>query len=111
MNIQCTICGEENNADEIISQGSKLLCNDCWVREVSINKYKEDVVNHPKHYTNHPSGVECKDISKHFDSPRGQAIQYIWRCEDKGHPITDLKKAIFWLEEKIKMYEDAGHTK
>ena len=75
------------------------------------NQGKEDMVNHPRHYTSHPSGVECKDISKHFDSPRGQAIQYIWRCEDKGHPVTDLKKAIFWLEEKIKMYEDAGHTK
>ncbi len=67
---------------------------------------KDDEVNHPSHYTQLP--IECKDVIKYFDAPRGQAIKYIWRCEDKGKPITDLRKAIFWLEEKIKMYESEG---
>lgn len=25
---------------------------------------REDVVNHPSHYTQHPSGVECIDIAE-----------------------------------------------
>ena len=106
--MNCQFCYEDISKSRRFSVDGNIVCERCFAEATAL---KEDVVNHPKHYTSHPSGVECKDISKHFDSPRGQAIQYIWRCEDKGHPITDLKKAIFWLNEKIKMYEDAGHTK
>ena len=65
---------------------------------------KDDEVNHPKHYNQLP--IECKDVIKHFDACRGQAIKYIWRCEDKNNRIQDLEKAIFWIKEKIKMYQD-----
>lgn len=68
-----------------------------------------DEVKKALHYNVHPSGVECADISQYFDNCRGQALQYIWRCEDKGTPIKDLKKAIYWLERKIKLYEKEGH--
>ena len=70
------------------------------------NPVKEnDMVNHPNHYNNHPSGVECIDIIKHMGFCRGSAIKYIWRCFDKGKPIEDLKKAIFYLNTKIEMLE------
>lgn len=67
-----------------------------------------DEVLKAEHYNSNPSGVECADISQHFDNCRGQAIQYIWRAENKGTPIKDLKKAIYWLERKIKLYEEEG---
>lgn len=53
----------------------------------------DDPIHHPSHYTWIP-GIECKDVSKHFSSMVGQAIQYQWRHLYKGHPIEDLKKAV-----------------
>lgn len=35
----------------------------------------EDNVNHPKHYTSHPSGVECIEIVQHHDFCIGNAIK------------------------------------
>ena len=53
-----------------------------------------DPVNHPKHYTNHPSGIECIDIAEHMNFCRGNAIKYIWRAGEKGDAVEDLKKAL-----------------
>lgn len=39
-----------------------------------------DTVNHPKHYNDHPSGVECIDIVEHYNFNLGNAIKYIWRA-------------------------------
>ena len=80
-------------------------CEGCFEEETGLGC---DEVNNPKHYTQLP--IECKDVIKHFDACRGQAIKYIWRCEDKNNRIQDLEKAIFWLKEKIKMYEEEDAT-
>jgi len=64
-----------------------------------------DMVNHPPHYTQHPSGVECIDITKFHSFCIGNAIKYIWRHGDKGTPVDDLKKAIFYLQRQIELYE------
>ena len=62
---------------------------------------KQDMVNHPPHYTQHPSGVECKDICKHFNWLRGNVIKYVWRAGLKENEIEDLEKAAFYLQEEI----------
>ncbi len=31
-------------------------------------KIKDDNVDHPKHYTDHPSGIECIQITEHMGS-------------------------------------------
>jgi hypothetical protein len=63
-----------------------------------------DNVNHPKHYNSHPSGVECIDITKHYDFCLGNAIKYIWRAGIKTEsPIEDLKKAIWYIEKEIEL--------
>ena len=95
----CAYCNTEITT-AIFAIDENKACESCFADYTS---FENDAVNHPKHYTQLP--VECKDVIKHFDSCRGQAIKYIWRCEDKGKPVEDLKKAIFWLNEKIKMYE------
>lgn len=61
-----------------------------------------DVVNHPKHYTSHPSGIEVIEITRHMNFCLGNAIKYILRCDLKGKPIEDLEKAIFYLNDEIK---------
>lgn len=66
---------------------------------------KHDPVNHPKHYTSHPSGVECINITRHFGFNLGNVIKYLWRAEDKGAPLEDLKKAAWYLNDEIKRRE------
>lgn len=64
-----------------------------------------DMVNHPKHYTDHPTGVECIDIVEHMTFNRGAAIKYIWRAGKKHDAIEDLKKAKWFVEREIKRLE------
>ena len=58
----------------------------------------EDNVNHPKHYTQHPSGIECIQITEHMSFCLGSSLKYIWRCGLKGDEIEDLDKAIWYLQ-------------
>jgi hypothetical protein len=63
---------------------------------------QEDVVNHPKHYTDHPSGVECIQITEHMNFCLGNAIKYIWRAGLKSDsPIEDLKKARWYVDREL----------
>ena len=60
-----------------------------------------DPVNHPKHYTEHPSGVECIEVTEHFNFNKGNAIKYIWRSADKGKEVEDLRKARWYIDREI----------
>lgn len=59
-------------------------------------------VNHPKHYNEHPSGVECIDVIEHMPFNIGNAVKYLWRAGLKGDAIEDLKKACWYVEREIK---------
>ena len=61
----------------------------------------DDPINHPAHYTKHPSGVECIEITEHMGFCLGNAIKYIWRADLKGDDISDLEKAIWYLDREI----------
>lgn len=60
-----------------------------------------DTVNHPAHYTSHPSGIECIQITEHMSFNLGNAIKYLWRADEKGAPIEDLKKAVWYIQREI----------
>jgi len=66
-----------------------------------------DMVNHPPHYTSHPSGVEAIDICEHYGFSIGNAIKYLWRAGLKGDAIEDLKKARWYLDREIQRREKA----
>ena len=83
------------------------------------NKKEYDPVNHPPHYNwlKDKCGVEVIDIARHLDFDLGNAIKYILRAGKK--PITseeninnnkaaiqDLNKAIWYINDKIKMLEN-----
>lgn len=65
----------------------------------------DDPVNHPKHYTRHPSGVECIQITEHMNFCRGNAMKYLWRAGEKGSEIEDLMKARWYIEREINRLE------
>lgn len=76
-----------------------------------------DAVNHPKHYCwlIDKCGIEVIDIVRHLDFDLGNAIKYILRAgkkplsDNKSNEdynkaaIQDLKKAIWYIEDKISM--------
>lgn len=69
----------------------------------------EENVNHPQHYNQHPSGVECIDIARYYPFAIGNAIKYLWRAglkkdaalEDVEKEIEDLNKAIWYITDRI----------
>lgn len=72
----------------------------------------EDNVNHPPHYTwlKDKCGIEVIDITRHMDFCLGNSIKYILRAgrkqdaslTDNQKEIEDLKKAIFYINDRIK---------
>lgn len=70
---------------------------------------EHDEVNHPEHYTSHPSGVECIDIAEHLNFCLGNVMKYIWRAGLKGYEVKDLRKARWYLDREIARLEaEAG---
>lgn len=79
-----------------------------------------DAVNHPSHYTSHPSGIECIDVVRHMTFNIGNAIKYMWRAglkvdlgwaamcatevveRAKEKQIEDLEKARWYIDDEIK---------
>lgn len=84
-----------------------------------------DNVNHPKHYTSDPSGVECIQITEHRNFCIGNAIKYLWRAglkpsasveadsaigkavelRNTEKQIEDLRKAVWYINREIERLE------
>lgn len=68
-----------------------------------------DNVNHPTHYTSHPSGVECIQVTEHYNFNVGNAIKYLWRAGLKKEAdkemvekqVEDLEKAAWYVQREI----------
>lgn len=80
---------------------------------------EHDRVNHPSHYMKHPSGIECIDVTRHYDFCIGNAIKYLWRSglkseegmEDIDKQIEDLQKAIWYINDKINQLNNLKQVK
>ena len=77
---------------------------------------KIDNVNHPPHYTwlKDKCGIEVIDITRHMDFDLGNVVKYVLRqglkseegMSNKEKAIEDLKKARWYLDDKIKQIEN-----
>ena len=91
------------------------------ITKETYDKIKEDEnVSHPSHYTwlKDKCGIEVIDITRHLDFDLGNAIKYILRAGRKPiineylsddflrAAIQDLKKALFYINDKIDMLEN-----
>ena len=64
-------------------------------------------VNHPKHYNQHPNGVECIEVIRHYTCDIANALKYLWRAglkpemgkADADKEIEDLKKALWYIND------------
>ena len=69
--------------------------------EVKVTPKKEDVINHPSHYTR--GNIEVIDFIEDQQLPYhlGNVIKYIARAGHKGDKLEDLKKARWYLDRYI----------
>lgn len=63
----------------------------------------DDMVDKPPHYTS--GSLECIDwIEMFLDESeldgylKGNVLKYLWRYKDKGEPVRDLRKAMWYLD-------------
>ena len=59
----------------------------------------------PSHYQDHPSGIQCIQITEHMNFCLGNAIKYIWRAGLKNNAIEDLEKARWYIDREIARIE------
>jgi len=73
---------------------------------------QKEEINHPNHYKGESNPYEAIKVIEGWgaDFHIGNAIKYIARYNDKNDPITDLKKAIWYLERKIKLLRSSNVT-
>lgn len=84
-----------------------------------MKKLKTDKVNHPSHYLwlKDKCGIEVIDITRHMDFDLGNAVKYLLRSghkseegySDKDKTIEDLKKAVWYINDKIKTLENENN--
>lgn len=77
---------------------------------------QDEKVSHPSHYTwlKELCGIEVIDITRHMDFDLGNCVKYLLRAghkkeegyTDKEKALEDLKKAAWYLNDKIKMLEN-----
>ena len=73
-------------------------------------------VNHPKHYNQHPNGIECIDIIRHYTCDIANAMKYLWRAglkpeigkEDAEKEIEDLHKALWYIEDYAENFNNTA---
>lgn len=78
----------------------------------------DDNVNHPKHYTSHPSGVECIQITECHNFCVGNAMKYLWRAglkfdadkSDSQKQVEDLEKAVWYIQREISRIKKNNST-
>lgn len=69
-----------------------------------------DNINKPQHYNQ--GNIECIDFIEEMNLNKTGAIagslanvvKYLWRYEDKGKPIEDVKKALWYMERAILVF-------
>jgi Protein of unknwon function (DUF3310) len=96
---KCDSC-EYPTAAPVATNG-KHYCRECFEMGRHWVDIEPDAVNHPPHYTSHPSGIECIEITRHMGFNLGNAIKYLWRADLKGDAIEDLEKAAWYITDEI----------
>lgn len=62
-----------------------------------------NMVDHPPHYTSHPSGVECIELNEDLNYCLGNAVKYCFRGDNKVQSAgtEDLKKAEWYARREL----------
>jgi hypothetical protein len=108
-NLAYTVSGEPLTFEEEVKFFDQLRSNKAAVENTVAENLKaeHDPVNKPKHYTTHPSGVECIELSEKLSFNLGNAFKYVFRRDDKENTLQDVSKAEWYLKREIGRLEKA----
>jgi hypothetical protein len=70
----------------------------CKTVKIYQDRLKNNPVDHPAHYTSHPSGIEAIEVCGEMGFCLGNAFKYLFRMENKWNPLEDLKKARWYVD-------------
>lgn len=92
-----------------VEDAAKALTREEEVMRTQLSEVKEDVVNHPSHYTFY-QGLEVIDLTEQMNFNRGNAVKHIARAglKNKNKEIEDLEKAAWYIQREIDRLKNAG---
>ena len=112
--VKCLIYGVDNEESEDIAVFDFEYVSR-YGNSYNAEQPKSEAVNYPNHYAwlKELCGIEPIDICRHLDFNCGSAIKYLLRkgkkemnLSEQEQRVQDLSKAIFYLQDEIKMLEN-----
>ena len=112
--VKCLIYGVDNKESEDIAVFDFEYVSR-YGNSYNAEQPKSEAVNYPNHYAwlKELCGIEPIDICRHLDFNCGSAIKYLLRkgkkemnLSEQEQRVQDLSKAIFYLQDEIKMLEN-----
>ena len=112
--VKCLIYGVDNEESEDIAVFDFEYVSR-YGNSYNAEQPKSEAVNHPNHYAwlKELCDIEPIDICRHLDFNCGSAIKYLLRkgkkemnLSKREQRVQDLSKAIFYLQDEIKMLEN-----
>lgn len=99
--VDVTLANMAAKRKEVTVTLANMVANTLEEPEVKAVELKEDVINHPSHYTR--GKIEVIDFIEDQQLPYhlGNVIKYIARAGYKGDKLEDLKKARWYLDRYI----------
>lgn len=82
---------------------------DAW-NEIQLDKLEQqpstaaDMVNHPPHYTGHPSGVDYIEVAEYLPFCLGNAFKHLYLRNADGNPIENIEEAIWHVNRHNETY-------
>lgn len=108
----CATCGNYcwKKSVEVEEKPYCFKCYDELCEDGTVDPESSEAVDHPQHYNNDVSGVECIDVIEDKSFNIGNAIKYLWRAGNKGKLLEDLKKARWYVNREIERLEHGPKT-
>lgn len=112
--VKCLIYGVDNEESEDIAVFDFEYVSR-YGYSYNAEQPKSEAVNHSNHYAwlKELCGIEPIDICRHLDFNCGSAVKYLLRkgkkemnLSEREQRVQDLSKAIFYLQDEIKMLEN-----
>ena len=99
--VDATLANMAAKRKEVDVTLANMIANTLGEPGVKVVELKEDVINHPSHYTR--GKIEVIDFIEDQQLPYhlGNVIKYIARAGHKGDKLEDLKKARWYLDRYI----------
>lgn len=99
--VDVTLANMAAKRKEVAVTLANMVANTLEEPEVKVVELKEDVINHPSHYTRGKIEVIAFIEDQQLPYHLGNVIKYIARAGYKGDKLEDLKKARWYLDRYI----------